>query len=589
MDEVYRRTADSGRQAADSSEQTAGSGQRSAVSGQQSAVSGQQTAGSGQRSADSGRQSAVGSQRSAVGGGQSADGVQQTADSGQRSAVSRQPTTIDHRPSTTDDRRTTNDDISTTDDRRPTTNDYSLWGGRFQKAPDPRFWALNASLDVDRRLALHDLRGTRAWVRALARAGVLSPEERQVLLNALEAVEQEFRAGTFAFKPGDEDIHTAIERRLRELVGPVAGKVHTGRSRNDQVVTAFRLWMREALAHLESATRDLQQALVERAQADREVIVPGYTHLQQAQPIVLAHWWLAHFWALERDRERMGALFPRVNRLPLGAAALAGTTVPVDRQALARELGFQEPIPNAWDAVADRDFVAEFLFIATLLGIHLSRLAEGIILFTSREFGFLELDDAFATGSSLMPQKKNPDAFELARGQAGTLLGLLTGFLATLKALPSAYDKDLQEDKAPTFRAYDLLMALLPVLADALRTLHVHRERARALLADDLFATDLADYLVARGVPFREAHALVGRALLLARERGQPLHQLPLETWQALHPAFDQDVYQVFDPWRVVQRRQVEGGTAPQALERQLQQAQQALQHTRIPQAPSSL
>ncbi len=485
-----------------------------------------------------------------------------TADSGQRTADSGQPTT---------------------DDRRPTTNDYSLWGGRFNKAPDPRFWALNASLDVDRRLALQDVQGTRAWVKALARAGVLTSREQDTLLQGLDRIEREFREGTFTFRHTDEDIHTAIERRLRELVGSLAGKVHTGRSRNDQVVTAFRLWMREALGRLEAVVWDLQKALLHRAEADKTVVVPGYTHLQQAQPILLGFWWLAHFWPLERDRERMADLFRRVNRLPLGSAALAGTTVPVDRKALARDLGFDQVIPNAWDAVSDRDFVAEFLFVAALLGIHLSRLAEGIILFTTREFGFLELDDAFATGSSLMPQKKNPDAFELARGQAGTLLGLLTGFLATLKALPSAYDKDLQEDKAAVFRAYDILMALLPVLADALRTLQVHPERGRTALSPELFATDLADYLVARGVPFREAHALVGRVLQRAEEKDVPLDRLSLEDYRAIHPAFDEDVYRVFDPQHAIARRNVEGGTGPQALEAQIRQARAAVSQTRIP------
>ena len=498
-----------------------------------------------------------------------ADGEQGSADSGRRTTADYSPPTANRQP--------------TTNDQRPTTNDFSLWGGRFGKAPDPRFWSLNASLDVDRRLALQDVQGTRAWVKALAQAGVLAPEEQDALFQGLDRVEQEFREGTFTFQPTDEDIHTALERRLRELVGPLAGKVHTGRSRNDQVVTAFRLWMREALGRLEAAVWDLQKALLYRAETDRAVVIPGYTHLQQAQPILLGFWWLAHFWALERDRERMADLFPRVNRLPLGAAALAGTTVPVDRKALARDLGFDQVIPNAWDAVADRDFVAEFLFVTALLGIHLSRLAEGIILFTTWEFGFLELDDAFATGSSLMPQKKNPDAFELARGQAGTLIGLLTGFLTTLKALPSAYDKDLQEDKAAVFRAYDLLMTLLPVLADALRTLQVHPERGRAALRPELFATDLADYLVDKGVPFREAHALVGRALQRAEEKGLPLDQLSLEDYRAIHAAFDEDLYRVFDPLQAIARRNAEGGTGPQALEAQIHRARQAVSRTRIP------
>ncbi|NPA30768.1 MAG: argininosuccinate lyase [Chloroflexi bacterium] len=454
---------------------------------------------------------------------------------------------------------------------------HILWGGRFQSGPDPRFWALNASLPVDQRLALHDVRGTAAWVRAIAAAGVLTPDERDALLAGLERIAAEFRQGTFAFAATDEDIHTAIERRLKELVGEPALKVHTGRSRNDQVVTAFRLWLRDAVDDLDAQVRDLQAALVQRAEADLEVLVPGYTHLQQAQPMLLSHWWLAHFWPLHRDRQRLAQIRQRLNVLPLGSGALAGTTVPVDREALARDLGFEAITPNSWDAVSDRDFAAEFLFWAALLGVHLSRLAEGVILFTSREFGFLTLDDAFSSGSSLLPQKKNPDGFELTRGKSGTLIGALTGLLSTLKALPSAYDKDLQEDKAPVFRAYDDLRALLPVLADSLRTLTVHPERAAAALAPDILATDLADYLVAKGIPFREAHHIVGQVVQRAAAQGVPLTQWSVDDFRAVHPAFDADVHQALDPWAAVARRDVPGGTAPNRVRAQLEQARAAL------------
>ena len=454
---------------------------------------------------------------------------------------------------------------------------HILWGGRFQSGPDPRFWALNASLPVDQRLALHDVRGTAAWVRAIAAAGVLTPAERDALLAGLERIAAEFRQGTFAFAPTDEDIHTAIERRLKELVGEPALKVHTGRSRNDQVVTAFRLWLRDAMDDLDAQVRDLQAALMQRAEADLEVLVPGYTHLQQAQPMLLSHWWLAHFWPLHRDRQRLAQIRQRLNVLPLGSGALAGTTVPVDREALARDLGFAAITPNSWDAVSDRDFAAEFLFWAALLGVHLSRLAEGVILFTSREFGFLTLDDAFSSGSSLLPQKKNPDGFELTRGKSGTLIGALTGLLSTLKALPSAYDKDLQEDKAPVFRAYDDLRALLPVLADSLRTLTVHPERAATALAPDILATDLADYLVAKGIPFREAHHIVGQVVQRAAAQGVPLTQWSVDDFRAVHPAFDADVHQALDPWAAVARRDVPGGTAPNRVRAQLEQARAAL------------
>jgi len=454
---------------------------------------------------------------------------------------------------------------------------HMLWGGRFQSGPDPRFWALNASLPVDQRLALHDVRGTAAWVRALANAGVLTAAEREQLLAGLARIEAEFRAGTFSFAATDEDIHTAIERRLKEMVGEPALKVHTGRSRNDQVVTAFRLWLRDATDELDDLVRDLQTALVQRAEADQDVLIPGYTHLQQAQPILLSHWWLAHFWPLHRDRQRLAQLRARLNVLPLGSGALAGTTVPVDRTALAQDLGFADITPNSWDAVSDRDFAAEFLFWAALVGVHLSRLAEGVILFSTREFGFLSLDDAFSSGSSLMPQKKNPDGFELARGKSGALIGALTGLLTTLKALPSAYDKDLQEDKAPVFRAYDDLRALLPVLADSLRTLTVHPERAAAALDPDTLATDLADYLVRKGIPFREAHHIVGQVVQRAAARGVPITQWSVEDFRAVHPAFGPDVRTALDPWAAVARRDVPGGTAPARVREQLEYARATL------------
>jgi argininosuccinate lyase len=305
--------------------------------------------------------------------------------------------------------------------------------------------------------------------------------------------------------------------------------------------------------------------------------MPGYTHFQRAQPVLLSHWWLSHFWPLDRDRQRLDGVRARAAVLPLGAGALAGTPYPVDRAALAAELGFSQPSPNSLDAVSDRDFAAEFLFFAALAGVHLSRLAEAVVLFTSAEFGFFELDDAFATGSSLMPQKKNPDPFELARGKAGTLLGLLTGLLATLKSLPSAYDKDLQEDKLPVFTACDTLAILLPVLAGALRTLSVRPERMRAGIDAGMLATDLADYLAGRGVPFREAHALAGRAVRLAGEAGKPLDQLTMEEFKTLSPLIGEDIYAVFDPLESVSRRRAFGGTAPEAVREQIRLAREIM------------
>ena len=462
-----------------------------------------------------------------------------------------------------------------------------LWSGRFSGKPDLLAWSLNSSLPFDRRLAAQDVRGSLAWAKALRPAGVLTAAECARICAGLESVAAEFAAGTFAFQEEDEDIHTAVERRLTELVGPEGGKLHTGRSRNDQVATDFRLWMLEYLPQLELALHDLQSALVERAAADMGTLMPGYTHLQRAQPVLLAHWWLSHFWALQRDRERLGDVAKRVAILPLGSGALAGTPYAIDRTALAAGLGFAAPCANSIDGVCDRDFAAEFLFAAALTGVHLSRLSEAVVLFSSAEFGFLELSEAYASGSSLMPQKKNPDVFEIGRGKAGTLLGLLTGLMTTLKGLPSAYDKDLQEDKVPVFTAYDTLTALLPVLANALRSVTVHPERMRSGLEAAMFATDLADYLVAKGMPFREAHGLAGNAVQMAAAQDLQLDTLSLEAFQTLNPAFGEDVYAVFDPEKSVARRNSVGGTAPQAVRIQLERAKKTLA-VRFTQSPNA-
>jgi argininosuccinate lyase len=449
----------------------------------------------------------------------------------------------------------------------------TLWGGRFSTKLDPSAWELNASIGFDRRLAVQDVRGSIAWARAITQAGLLTAGECSEIITGLERIAAEIDTDKFEYQPGDEDIHTAVERRLGELIGPGAGKLHTGRSRNDQVATDFRLWVMDALPGLDSALRGLQAVLVERAEAAGDMLMPGYTHLQRAQPILLSHWWLSHFWPIQRDRERLQGLAPRLAVLPLGCGALAGTPFPIDRAALAQALGFRLPAPNSLDAVSDRDFAAEFLFCAAMTGIHLSKLSETIVLFNTAEFGFFELSDAFSTGSSLMPQKKNPDVFELARGKASGLVGLLTGLLVMLKGLPSTYDKDLQEDKQPVFSAYDTLMALLPVLAGAIRTLTVHPVRMRAGIDAAMLATDMADYLVAKGVPFRQAHALTGQAVRRASECGKPLDELALSEFQSISPAFAEDVYGVFDPMQSVSRRCAMGGTAPEAVKVQLEQA----------------
>ena len=452
-----------------------------------------------------------------------------------------------------------------------------LWTGRLDGTVNAAVARLNDSLPFDQRMALQDVQGSVAWARALERAGVLARTEADEIAHGLLEIARELESDQFVFQPSDEDIHTAVERRLTERIGPLGGKLHTGRSRNDQVATDFRLWVLQALERLEAHLLHLQSALVARAEQDRGIVLPGYTHLQRAQPILLSHWWLSHFWALQRDRERLRDVGRRTRVMPLGSGALAGAAFAIDRVALARELGFDSASPNSLDAVSDRDFGVEYLFCAALVGLHLSRMAEALILYSTAEFGFVELDDAYSTGSSLMPQKKNPDPLELIRAKSGKLIGLLSGLLATLKALPSAYDKDLQEDKPPVFEAADTLELALPVMSGAIATIKVHADRMRAAVDAQMLATDLADYLVERGVPFREAHGAVGRAVGRAAALGVTLPRLAPAEYQAIHPAFGDDLFQVFDLERALARRAAVGGTAPQAVEEQIKLARATL------------
>jgi argininosuccinate lyase len=452
-----------------------------------------------------------------------------------------------------------------------------LWGGRFSEGLDAVAAEYNASLSFDWRLAQVDIRGSQAWAGALAAAGVLTAEEAAQIQAGLEQVLVEVQGGQFAFAPSDEDVHTAVERRLTELIGPVGGKLHTGRSRNDQVATDFRLWMLAAIHEVDRQLAAVQAALVQRAETDLGVLMPGYTHMQRAQPILLSHWWLSHFWPLVRDRQRLSQLRARTAVLPLGSGALAGAPFTVDRAVLAEALGFESPSFNSLDAVSDRDFAAEFLFIASLVGVHLSRMAEMLIIFSTAEFGFVELSDTYSTGSSLMPQKKNPDTLEITRGKAGMLIGRLTGLLVTLKGLPSAYDKDLQDDKPPVFDAYDTLVMMLRVVAGLLISLKVKPAGMQQALDPALLATDLADYLVERGVPFRQAHSMIGQVVRRAQEQGVRLDQLALSDLQSISPVFQDDVQSVFDFQAAVARRNVPGGTGPQAVEDQLREARQQL------------
>ncbi|MBZ0291226.1 MAG: argininosuccinate lyase [Anaerolineae bacterium] len=448
-----------------------------------------------------------------------------------------------------------------------------MWGGRFSEPSDDDLRALQDSIDFDRRLYRQDIQGSIAYAKAIAAAGVITADEADTIINGLQQVLEEFANETFELKPGDEDIHTAVERRLTELVGPVGGKLHTGRSRNDQVATDFRLWVIDAIGGVDMLLDQLQRALVEQATAHLDTLLPGYTHLQPAQPITLAHWLMSFFWMLSRDRERLAEAKQRTSVSPLGSGALAGTPLDIDREALAHDLGFASYSQNSLDGVSDRDFVAETLFALALMGTHLSRLAEDIIIYSNPLFGYISLNDRYSTGSSLMPQKRNADPMELARGKAGRLIGHLTGLLTVLKGLPSTYNKDLQEDKEALFDAVDTVEKLLPVVIAVIRTLNVRPEKMRAALDEDMLATDLADYLVHRGMPFRQAHHVAGQAVALASSEGVKLSKLSLDQLRGLSELFAEDVTQVFDFAASVARRNAPGGPAPSAVRQQIEQA----------------
>ncbi|KAJ3299502.1 hypothetical protein HK104_008691 [Borealophlyctis nickersoniae] len=452
-----------------------------------------------------------------------------------------------------------------------------LWGGRFTGKTDPLMEAFNASLSFDRRMWQADIWGSQAFAKALAKSGILTEAERDQLVEGLRKVEEEWASNTFVVKPSDEDIHTANERRLGELVGTVAGKLHTGRSRNDQVATDMRLWLREQATKLLTYLKDLVAITIQRAETEIDVIMPGYTHLQRAQPIRWSHWLLSYAWSWHADAERLSQLLKRINQLPLGSGALAGNPFNIDREFLANELGFDHIMPNSLYGVSDRDFVAEFLFWSSMTMIHLSRWAEDLIIYSSAEFGFVQLADAYSTGSSLMPQKKNPDSLELIRGKSGRTFGDLAGFLMTLKGLPSTYNKDLQEDKEPMFDAVDTLSGCLQISTGVLTTLTIKPEKMKASLSIDMLATDVAEYLVRKGVPFRETHHVAGHAVRLAEERGVQMDQLSHADFKSLHPAFGEDVSSIWDFEKSIDNRCALGGTSRATVERQINHLKQWL------------
>jgi argininosuccinate lyase len=452
-----------------------------------------------------------------------------------------------------------------------------MWGGRFGSATDQLMQRFNESIGFDKRMYAADIQASIAYAGALVKAKLITVEEQAQIVDGLRQVRAEFDAGTFEIMPADEDIHTAVERRLGELIGPAAGKLHTGRSRNDQVATDLRLYLLGEMRSLDDALSQLQLAIVDSAEAHLGAIMPGYTHLQQAQPLLFSHWLMSFFWKFQRDRQRLDDAVQRTSICPLGSGALAGHPLGVDRQALAAELGFSGVAENSVDAVSDRDYVVDFMSWAALVQVHLSGLAEDLIIWSSREFGFVQVDEAYATGSSLMPQKRNPDSLELMRGKTGRIVGHLAGLLTTLKGLPSAYNKDLQEDKEALFDAIDTLAMELPIASGVIRTLKVNTGRMAAALDAATLATDLADYLVRKGIPFRQSHHLVGEAVRRADALAVSLQELDLVEYQAIHPDFAPDVYACFDPQASVEARDAVGGTSPTAVRAQIDQARALL------------
>ncbi|KAF0502368.1 argininosuccinate lyase [Gigaspora margarita] len=446
-----------------------------------------------------------------------------------------------------------------------------LWGGRFTGATDPLMDAFNASIHFDKRLFEADILGSQAYAKALAKRGIITSNECELLVDGLKKVLEEWRSNSFKIQPGDEDIHTANERRLGEFVGSVAGKLHTGRSRNDQVATDFRIWAREEAKKLLVYVKQLIYAAVERAEKEIDVLMPGYTHLQRAQPIRWSHWLLSYAWSWQADAQRLEQIIDRINVLPLGSGALAGNPFNIDREFLAKELGFKNVIQNSLYGVSDRDFVAELLFWASMTMIHISRFSEDLIIYSSGEFGFVSLADAYSTGSSLMPQKKNPDSCELLRGKSGRVFGQLSGFLMTYKGIPSTYNKDLQEDKEPIFDAVDTLTGSLQITTGVLSTLTIHPDNMKKNLSIDMLATDVADYLVRKGVPFRETHHVAGAAVKAAEDRNITMADLELSDFKQLHSSFEQDVTEIWDYEKCVENRSSLGGTSRATVLEQIQ------------------
>jgi argininosuccinate lyase len=454
-----------------------------------------------------------------------------------------------------------------------------MWGGRFAQGPSALMREINVSIGVDKRLWREDIEASKAHVTMLAAQGIVSAEDGEAILKGLERIASEYEADGVAEDPALEDIHMHVEQRLTELIGPAAGRLHTARSRNDQVATDFRLWVRHAIDEVDAQLAGFQRVLVDKAEEHAESVMPGFTHLQSAQPVTLGHHLMAYYEMLRRDRSRFQDARARINESPLGSAALAGTSFPIDREATAAALGFDRPTANSLDAVSDRDFALDYLMAATQCSLHLSRLAEELIIWASQPFGFVQLSDAFSTGSSIMPQKRNPDAAELVRGHSGRIAGAMTSLLITMKGLPLAYSKDMQNDKPPVFEAHDLLTISIQALAGMVETCSFNLEKMRAAAeAGYSTATDLADWLVrVAGVPFREAHHITGRAVKLAEEQGVGLAELELGALKQIDARIDASVFDVLSVDASVRSRTSYGGTAPERVREQVARAREAL------------
>ncbi|WP_284643317.1 argininosuccinate lyase [Paenibacillus silviterrae] len=456
-----------------------------------------------------------------------------------------------------------------------------LWGGRFTKKTDQLVEEYTASILFDKELAEEDIQGSLAHVTMLGKQGVLPADDVEKIKDGLLKVQGMIRRGELEFNIGDEDIHMNIEKALIDEVGPVGGKLHTGRSRNDQVALDMHLWLRKRVVEFVGMLSKLQEALLEQAKQNLDTIIPGYTHLQRAQPILFAHHMMAYVSMFQRDIERLKDSYSRINVLPLGAGALAGTTFPIDRHFVAKQLGFDAVYENSLDAVSDRDFILEFLSNASIIMMHLSRLCEEFVLWSSTEFHFIELDDAFCTGSSIMPQKKNPDVAELVRGKTGRVYGNLFGLLTVLKSLPLAYNKDMQEDKEGMFDTVRTLQGALQLFAPMVATMKVNKDRMRQAVNQDFSnATDIADYLVNKGLPFRQAHEVIGKTVLYCIQQQKFLLDLKLEEYHQFSTLFESDIYEVLQPERVVNARNVYGGTATNQVSGAIERAGKVLEST---------